>query len=570
MVSVPALKILMFRAVAQPSSSSAASFEKLPRRNASDLSTEEFDAVYLDRIPVVLTGTTACPPGLNFSSICDGGICQGKVPVEYVHGADTAGRWGGLSDGDEHGRGHYVDFAEWAREMRHDTSDPQYMFDVPMAEVCPALLGDVALPPHLTDAFASQYVYQTVREEVPPGGGGATADPPRDLCAELPCYNMYLAEDGFWSEMHIDAGHSAFVASMCEGEKLWRIVSPAGYSSPAGYESMGTGGGEGNDVGREVDGMYVMGEVRVPFGTWDGGFDSVPEGVTVYEGVTGPGEVLYIPAGAPHAAKTIGRSIMVASNDRTLQNVADSVAYCEEVSDEHPMCSEMRRLYKTVKRNGMAPPNGKNREATNLMAGCEKTYKLLLDSVLTEHKWTALTPENFNDQISKGPMVVMRSQASCGSCFHFIDRWLEITRGLHSPVRLGVLNCFQGRCRIGTDPAYRRLVEVVLAGSLPLDFVFVSPSGGPGLFSWSRYHGSLLLDGVRVWTGVHTGSTIIMESWSRKVLLVVFHLFVHYGMILVDLIGSAGLGILLAFIGVTFLLLSLLLPRRHKKKRKMR
>jgi ribosomal protein L16 Arg81 hydroxylase len=45
----------------------------------------------------------------------------------------------------------------------------------------------------------------------------------------------------------------------------------------------------------------------------DGGSDG--GGLVVFEGVLSPGEILYIPPGAPHAAHTLDDCLMVASND---------------------------------------------------------------------------------------------------------------------------------------------------------------------------------------------------------------------------------------------------------------
>ena len=119
-----------------------------------------------------------------------------------------------------------------------------------MAEICPEMMSDVMIPGHFVSVFANQNKYRKTKSvssssptEKLRGNSihnditKMTSESLRenqelddelsidDVCTDLPFYNMYLAEDSFQTDLHIDAHHSSFMASMCVGRKLWRVMT---------------------------------------------------------------------------------------------------------------------------------------------------------------------------------------------------------------------------------------------------------------------------------------------------------------------------------------------------------
>lgn len=194
-----------------------------------------------------------------------------------------------------------------------------------------------------------------------------------EICTDLPFYNMYLAEDSFQTDLHIDAGHSSFMASMCVGKKLWRVMTNQDFA--AVYEALG-----GID-GKLINETLVLGSFPSPFNTWhDDNEDFILKSldVTVYEGILEPGQIIYIPAGAPHAATTLDKSLMVASNDHTLQNLREAVEYCDTLEDAHIACPGFRQKLNSMEKSlHLLKDMEKIETSLPVGTGCEKTFGLL-------------------------------------------------------------------------------------------------------------------------------------------------------------------------------------------------
>ena len=201
----------------------AMTIKPLPKIHVDSLSPQTFDAVYLDKAPVILVGSsnaiaTACPAEkLQLSKIeqsCSGWV-QGKYVKTHIKAATNKGEeeWAGLKDGSNE----KVDFLHFIQGMgkQQSGSPPRYMFDVPMRNLCPSLLTSIHIPPQFVGIFESQFLWRHFKDD-------------NQKCAEMPFMNMYLAEAGFETDLHIDSANTAFFASMCEGRKKWRIISPQG------------------------------------------------------------------------------------------------------------------------------------------------------------------------------------------------------------------------------------------------------------------------------------------------------------------------------------------------------
>ena len=532
-------------------------FEPLPKVHVNELSISDFETNYLNKKPIILTGTTACPTKLDFSNIHD--YCRGEIPGSYINKKSTQeSKWAGLEEGDKRKS---VNFNEWVDDMGSGKEEPEFLFDVPMAELCPTLMSEVMIPGHFVGIFASQYKYRKSQSSAEQLRGNANvkaessiqADAAAaaanesvgisNLCYNLPFYNMYLAEDSFQTDLHIDAGHTAFMASMCVGRKRWRVMTNSDYASV--YETIGIDG-------QLVNETLVLGSLHSPFNTWNDDADDFvlkSLNVTVYEGILEPGQILYIPAGAPHAATTLDKSLMVASNDHTLQNLREAVGYCDIVDDNHVACHDFRikldtmerasnlHLMKDVKRETMSLPKS---------TGCESTYELLRES--SDEGLLMITPQNFRTLVEEGPVVIIKSQKNCGSCLYLLNHWESITQGFTPPVRFGVLHCFQGQCSFGEDTLYQELLELFEVRSSPA-FLFVTLKSTNRL-TISEYYGSLSFDQLRVWASVHSGSSIVLEPLWWKRLLQCFHLSAAFFAGIVNTVGPIGFFFLV--IGILF------------------
>lgn len=416
----------------------ALKIQPLPKFHVESLSLEDFDSVYLDKLPVVLKGATACPSGLDFSNAHN--VCQGTIPGNFVHTKETKESiWAGLKAGEIEDM---VDFESFLDEMGKGEA-LRFMFDLPMVEICPSLPPKVHIPPHFVNMFSSHFMYRHLKENENDNGHAW-----KGQCPRLPFFNMYLAEGGFQTDLHIDALHTAFIASMCVGRKRWRIMAKSDFVSA--YDRIGNGG-------LLVNGTYVMSSVNSPIDTWspDGLLESLTD-VTIYEGILEPGEILYIPAGAPHAATTLDQSIMVASNDRTLTSLREATLFCKMLRDQNDdrqldlystHCKGFRRISPLIEQNfalyGSTIPR-KHEMTLAEATGCKSTFDML-DDVPSKEEFESvklvLTPHNFREEISKGPLIVMKSQNVAGVCLYFLKHWDKWTKGFDPPIRVAVLSC---------------------------------------------------------------------------------------------------------------------------------
>ena len=532
--------------------------QPIPRHHVDSLSIEEFDSIYLDRMPLIVQGSTACPAEVDLSSIHD--YCRGDIhiPGSLIHTKTKNGsEWAGLKAGS---RNETVDFGDFVRSM--GSSDKlRFIFDLPMVEICPKLPQHIRIPRQFVNIFSSHFQYRHLASAYQEGSPEW-----KRLCPKLPFFNMYLAEQGFETDLHVDAMHSSFVASMCDGRKRWRVMSTSDFARA--YESIGEGG-------LNINGTWVMSSIQRPFDTWSPESMLEDLDVTIYEGILEPGEILYIPAGAPHAAITLDQSLMVASNDRTIFSLREFIAFCERLPQHNGMdhygtflasCRELHRNSPTIERNQAIFSSASEREKDATLATamyCENTFALLNDvpSFNQEEREDGvlyITPQNFGVELAKGPMVVMKCQNSAGVCLHFLKHWRDLIRDFEPPVQFGILACiFQNECILGDDPIYDELV--VHAESLPTPaFLYVQRSKSPkeeSKLRFSHYYGFLGMNELRVWMSVQTGAAITggaAMSRSARILWTLFHTLGKHLEELMKAIGPTLFGI---FVAIFFLAL---------------
>jgi len=216
--------------------------------------------------------------------------------------------------------------------------EPRYMFDVNTFEACPGILAGVTIPGHISTTFMHQWAGDY------------------NEC-QLGHFNLFLTESGFQTNMHNDHQHYSFVASMCEGRKRWRIVTNKELAAHASHMNV--------KGGTMQDGHIVLADIRQPFETWT--TDSLLNKIDleVQEGILEPGDMLYIPPGAPHAAETLDDSLMFASNDGSFGSMdilkklclttksPNLKGYCAQEYHQvlhEQMISNFKRFNKTVPR----------------------------------------------------------------------------------------------------------------------------------------------------------------------------------------------------------------------------
>ena len=594
-------------------------FEEITKVHMNDLSTSDFETKYLNQKPIILTGTTACPNRLNFENIHD--YCKGKnrIPGNYIHTKmsfvdrketnKNENIWAGLKEGN---KSQHIPFLTWVKSMKEDEEmdkDPEFAFDLPMAELCPALMSQVYIPKHFVGIFANQYTHRYERylakknsQRRKHKNGPKTTEQLRgnsideideinldhhnrsmndkldddidmnEICANLPFYNMYLADKFFQTDLHIDAFHSAFIASMCVGRKKWRIMTNVDYAKvysiigdyrkPSDMEHS-----NGRLINNET---YVLGSIFSPFYTWDDNTTNTKktnrfrsfqylkhQNVTIYEGVLNPGEILYIPAGAPHAALTLDKSIMVASNDHTFQNLIDAVTFCDQVNNNHVTCPGFRHklhsmyfsqdedthssststatetsylslkkqynYYKKKQKHTLITPN-QSMISLPVSTGCESTYELLKTYDTSPILW--ITPQNLESILLKEKsIIILKSQKNCGFCLYLLHKWETITKGFNPPVQFGVLHCFQGQCLHGENKLYQQLVHRFEDRLSPeFQWVQLNPNNNLEL-TFIDFYGSFTtsFDNFRVWVSLHSGSWIDVQPLWWKHLLQCFH-----------------------------------------------
>jgi len=277
----------------------AAQVIPISRQYAADLSYEEFDASFLDRAPVIIKGASICPRGIQLHNVAS--HCNNKRRFRMsVQGQEN--KWAGLTRLRKPG----LSISDFISSM--GTSGlPRYLFDINTFEVCPVLMDKVRIPAHVSAVFMHQWAGEW------------------EECM-LGHFNLFVTEQGFRTNLHNDHQNYAFVASMCEGRKRWRIVANADFA--AHFKELGGWGGLG------VEGRLFLGDLEQPFETWSETSRLVKSNVTVYEGILEPGEMLYIPGGAPHAAETLEHSLMFASNDGSLDSMKQLQETCKAAEND--------------------------------------------------------------------------------------------------------------------------------------------------------------------------------------------------------------------------------------------
>eukprot|EP00747_Dinoflagellata_sp_TGD_P058154 gnl/TRDRNA2_/TRDRNA2_150991_c2_seq2.p1 gnl/TRDRNA2_/TRDRNA2_150991_c2~~gnl/TRDRNA2_/TRDRNA2_150991_c2_seq2.p1 ORF type:complete len:319 (-),score=56.49 gnl/TRDRNA2_/TRDRNA2_150991_c2_seq2:86-1042(-) len=208
---------------------------------------------------------------------------------------------------------------------------PRYMFDFEHDLYCPELITRMTIPGHMFTT--SVHNWQGDWED----------------CSLPPHFGVFISEKGFTTSLHVDSGNCAFFASTCSGRKRWRVVTSAEFvEHSAEFE---------HDGGMEIEDQMVFASPNLPFDTWgpEGSGGLMDTNVQVFEGIAGPGDLLYIPPGALHAAESIDDVLMFATNDHSYASLMDMLRACDHFRDFGTLiptpkwvgkhCKEMMSMY---------------------------------------------------------------------------------------------------------------------------------------------------------------------------------------------------------------------------------
>lgn len=499
---------------------------QLPRFHVDALSPEEFDKLYLDKEPVILSGATTCPKGLTVDTI--GTFCHGNVKhyIQSKNAINDTGSWAGLK---RHPSREDVDIAEFVRGMG-SAQDLRFVFDLPMYKICPSLVPNVMLPPHFVRTFIPQSEQRSIPSWSP------------KKCIKLPFYNVYMAEAGFESDLHVDRGHTAFTASMCWGQKLWRVVTLQNFSTLARQM---TDSSEAVIANRTLaDGNTVNLGVKSPFDTWSPespllGFDDI----VIYEGLLSPGETIFIPPGAPHAAITLNQSMMVASNALTVGAVRQELELCRKHNGDN-QCSDLKNKLDNHEKYTAHLP--RVHQSFLESTGCEEISGDLATATVTanEHKHVIDVDPNMLDEIlSRGPLLLFKLSETCLPCLKFKKQLPDLIDRFSPRLQIGVLE----RGRNYSTPSARTLR--IKSGSFP-EVVFMARehagrgfraniSGNITVFNFTRrtYFGIRRMDMVLVWASIQSGSNVSGIHPILHILLLIFEWGIHILVLLVEACG---------------------------------
>lgn len=270
---------------------------KIEKRKQSDLTVEDFDSKYFNKVPVIISDSSICPEGVDLQNL--GSFCAGIWNVFTEGGSGWASmRHDGTSS-----------VQNFLNDLQHPQKGdgPKYLFDVLLHKYCPGLVKRISLPSYVASVFATQWAGNW------------------SMC-QLAHLGLYVSQKGFRTQLDVDTAHNAFVASSCEGRKRWRVVTPATWM--AQWSSFGVADRERGVI---VDGKLVLANLRQPFESWNSSSRLNEIDVVVYQGIVKPGEMIYVPAGALHAAEALDTSFMVAFNSLSLQDVRDFLKACKKV-----------------------------------------------------------------------------------------------------------------------------------------------------------------------------------------------------------------------------------------------
>eukprot|EP00949_MAST-11_sp_MAST-11-sp1_P003598 g3598.t1 len=263
----------------------------IPRYKHSDLTYGMYRSLAKEGKPFILTdmmtdyhGRSVGIPRWSLERIKS--VCGGKrAKLKRMAGPHGNGSgWAWLRDDGEHLISTFIDSLRSGGEL-----SGAYLHDVPLATVCPELLQDVVVP-----SFFARDLMQGTSSTLHHSWNGY-----RDYWPSL-----FVGSAQTASGLHADWCDTSAWMGLVQGKKHWRIVTASERA------------------------LLYEDEVRVNnFETSlfdDVDKDAFPAvtSATVYDAVMMPGEVIYLPSGAPHQVMNVGgdTTIAIAMNFIDLEN----------------------------------------------------------------------------------------------------------------------------------------------------------------------------------------------------------------------------------------------------------
>mmetsp|Transcript_7126 Transcript_7126/g.14305 ORF Transcript_7126/g.14305 Transcript_7126/m.14305 type:complete len:517 (+) Transcript_7126:124-1674(+) len=240
---------------------------KIPVREAVNLTIAEFHAKYVDTgTPVILRGLREFTGFESPESVLRHCSLNG---VRLKRAANAGSPWAGLENVDGE-----TDTKEFFKNLRNSNV---YLHDQPLKKICPEMLARFQVPAY----FASDIMQRV------PSSTSSYWSSFRDYWPSI-----FVSGANTGSGLHADWCSSSAWMAVTYGQKHWRIV-------PQRMRNLL----EESTTQRGVfqQSLFAENEAELPF-------------VDIYDAIVGPGEVIFIPSGAPHQVQNLGVTVALAMN----------------------------------------------------------------------------------------------------------------------------------------------------------------------------------------------------------------------------------------------------------------
>eukprot|EP00445_Apocalathium_hangoei_P016589 CAMPEP_0203909198 /NCGR_PEP_ID=MMETSP0359-20131031/50514_1 /ASSEMBLY_ACC=CAM_ASM_000338 /TAXON_ID=268821 /ORGANISM="Scrippsiella Hangoei, Strain SHTV-5" /LENGTH=413 /DNA_ID=CAMNT_0050834385 /DNA_START=8 /DNA_END=1249 /DNA_ORIENTATION=- len=224
---------------------------------------------YHGKRPVVIEGALDGWPAMQWSSARLAELCpSARLDVYSFNRAASA--WAGLQ---EEGEWSLVDYLGQFGDQGGKLKQGRAVFGLEMSlrSECPRLLQDVRIPAFFADDLLVRYYKKSAWPTLIAGPKGTR------------------------SGLHRDTHDLAFWMAVFVGRKRWRIFLPEDYA---------------------LDPLFLPDRNGFAFDPFAPDLWSLPglRRARVYEHILSPGQLLYIPSGAPHAAVNLDDTITISAN----------------------------------------------------------------------------------------------------------------------------------------------------------------------------------------------------------------------------------------------------------------
>lgn len=245
---------------------------QLPRLNATAPGAlAYFFERFHGRTPVLIVGALDSWPAMQWDVAYLSSQCpDAQVPL-YAYDTQS-GDWAALKEVGSKNLSEYLQ-GEFGHPAR-PAGEKMYALEMSLRSECPKLLADIRIPAFFSDDMLLRYHDR------------------------ISWPTLIAGPQGTRSGLHRDTHNLPFYMAMFKGRKQWRILSTETESQQA-YEPYFDSGTNGFSFDAFTPDMQRFAGLRK---------------VTAYDHVLEPGQLLYIPSGAPHAARNLDDTIAISGN----------------------------------------------------------------------------------------------------------------------------------------------------------------------------------------------------------------------------------------------------------------